>query len=187
MGSFANTVFRLLLGWVRAFVQDTWAMLSGSEQSGFLKWFTNHWVGLFLVLCIIGVIVDLVVYLIRWQPYRVWKSFLVRNRKKRRPMQENEPDEDQSIREFPTEQTAASVLSETEPPQQDVPETEKNIDKFSRAIQPGRRRRWVSEIFSEGNTEENTIPPDSLIDADEAYYQPVYPKNWKKNGDKSEE
>lgn len=79
MGSFANTVFSLLLGWVRSAVASLWAMMS-SEGSGALAWLGEHWLGLTAALCILGTVVDVVVYLIRWRPYKVWASFFRRLR-----------------------------------------------------------------------------------------------------------
>ena len=40
-----------------------------------LKWIGQHWIVLAAILCIIGLVVDLSVYIIRWKPFRVWRSF----------------------------------------------------------------------------------------------------------------
>lgn len=82
MGSFANSVFSVLLGWIRTAVNACWNMLSGGEGGGMLAWIGENWKALTLILCVIGVVVDVVVYVIRWRPLQVWASFFRRIRGK---------------------------------------------------------------------------------------------------------
>lgn len=81
MGSFANTVFSMLLGWVRSAVAGLWALMS-SEGSSVFAWLGEHWLGLTVALCALCTLVDAVVYIIRWRPYKVWASFFRRLRGK---------------------------------------------------------------------------------------------------------
>lgn len=81
MSSFANTVFSMLLGWVRGAVAGLWALMS-EEGGGALKWLGEHWLELTVALCILGTLVDVTVHLIRWRPYKVWASFFRRLRSK---------------------------------------------------------------------------------------------------------
>ncbi len=188
MGSFANSVFRVLLGWVRTVAQNTWSLINGEAQTGFAAWFVQNWVKLFLLLCLIGLIIDFVIYMIRWQPYKVWKSFFTRHRLKNKDIAEDHAESEQEYA-VNNEEQAHEAYEYSFSIRQNQSYTEEtgnsgNTEKFSKAIQPGRRRRRVvSELFSDGNIEEQMIPPDSLIDSDEAYYMPVYPKNWKGSGE----
>ena len=80
MGSFANTLFTILLGWLRGAVSAVWTAFTSEQGNTFLTWIGNHWIPIALILCVIGLAADLCVYLLRWKPFVVWKSFLFRNR-----------------------------------------------------------------------------------------------------------
>ena len=80
MGSFANSVFSVLLGWIRNLVTQGWSLLSNSENGGFLAWIGENWKVLVLVLCVGGMVIDFLVYLARWKPQKVWASFFRRLR-----------------------------------------------------------------------------------------------------------
>ena len=66
MGSFANGLFSLLLGWLQSVVSFLWAALSGNRGSAALSWLYEHWLLLAVLLCVFGGTADLIVYLIRW-------------------------------------------------------------------------------------------------------------------------
>ena len=38
MGSFANSVFSVLLGWIRTAINQMWALVSSDSGGGFLVW-----------------------------------------------------------------------------------------------------------------------------------------------------
>lgn len=78
MGSFANTVFSVLLGWLQSAIAWLWGVLASGSMGGLLGWMISHWLPLTLLLCLVGMAVDFVVYLLRWQPYRVWRRFFCR-------------------------------------------------------------------------------------------------------------
>ena len=72
MGSFANSIFSVLLGWIRGAVNQLWALLNSDSGGGFLAWIGENWKVLTLLLCGIGVVVDLVVYLFRFCKEGKW-------------------------------------------------------------------------------------------------------------------
>lgn len=78
MGSFISALFNLLLGWIRGAAQWLWSMVTSDSSGGLLGWAMRNWLPLVILLCIFGIVVDFLVYLIRWQPYRVWGSFFTR-------------------------------------------------------------------------------------------------------------
>jgi hypothetical protein len=80
MGQFANTIFSALLGWVQTAASWLWGLVRAPEGSGWLRWLLDHWLPLVLLLCAAGVVIDFLVYLLRWQPYRVWARFLHRKK-----------------------------------------------------------------------------------------------------------
>ena len=82
MGSFANSVFSVLLGWIRTAVNEFWNILSSGEGGGMLAGIGENWKALTLILCLIGIVVDAIIYVIRWRPFQVWASFFRRIRGK---------------------------------------------------------------------------------------------------------
>ena len=81
MGPFADTVFTILLGWVQNAAQGLWRIVTGAEAEAWFSLLMEHWLELVILLCVAGAAIDLIIYLIRWQPYRVWRSFLQRRKK----------------------------------------------------------------------------------------------------------
>ncbi len=75
MGSFANTVFSIMLGWVQSLVAMIWNAMTSENGNSFLQFIGNNWIKIAAVLCALGLVTDLCVYIFRWQPYRVWSTF----------------------------------------------------------------------------------------------------------------
>ena len=75
MGSFANTVFSIMLGWVQGIVSMVWNALTSKGGNNLLQFIGNNWIKIAIVLCALGLITDLCVYMFRWQPYKVWNTF----------------------------------------------------------------------------------------------------------------
>ena len=75
--SFINSLLELVLSWVRGIISDVWTMLSGDSGS-FFAWLGRHWLSLVCILVIGGITADLVFYILRWHPQRVWYSKLDR-------------------------------------------------------------------------------------------------------------
>ena len=71
MGTLADSLFTVLLGWVRALVDSLWAILS-ADHTTILEFLGKNW--LVIALCIIaaGLVIDWLVWLVRWQPYHLW-------------------------------------------------------------------------------------------------------------------
>ena len=86
MGSFANTVFSVLLGWLQGLIAMIWSALTAEGGDSFLQFIAKNWIYITVFLCAVGVIADFVVYLFRWEPYKVWKSYWrrIRSRKERK-------------------------------------------------------------------------------------------------------
>ncbi len=71
MGTLADSLFTVLLGWVRALVDSLWAILS-ADHTTILEFLGKNW--LVIAVCIIaaGLVIDWLVWLVRWQPYHLW-------------------------------------------------------------------------------------------------------------------
>ena len=76
MGSFANTVFSLLLGWLRGLISLIWSALTSDGGETFFSFIENNWIMITVIVCVLGLAVDFAVYFFRWQPYKVWQTFL---------------------------------------------------------------------------------------------------------------
>lgn len=78
MGSFANSVFNILLGWLRSAAAAVWSVISGQQSAQAFEWFGENWLGLAAAICIICTFVDVLIHLLRWRSYKVWASFIRR-------------------------------------------------------------------------------------------------------------
>ncbi len=56
---------RLVTSWV-------WNFFQADMAGGFLNWFAGNWVHIALALIIAGVVVDWLIWMIRWRPYWLW-------------------------------------------------------------------------------------------------------------------
>lgn len=80
MGSLANTLFTIMLGWLQTAASSLWSAFTSENGGSFLQWVGRNWLVLAVILCAIGLIVDLGIYLLRWRPLQVWKSYFHRVR-----------------------------------------------------------------------------------------------------------
>lgn len=99
MGSFANALFTVMLSWFRGIVSAVWSAFSSEQGGNLIQWIGSHWLLLAVLLCFIGLTADLAVYLFRWKPFRVWKSFFSRKKNNQSPQVETEDEGLESKRE----------------------------------------------------------------------------------------
>lgn len=71
IGEFAYT---LLLGWMRALVDWLWSMFSGTGNVGVWQWFLSNWKLWLIMLVVGGLVVDWLMWVVRWRPYRLLLS-----------------------------------------------------------------------------------------------------------------
>ena len=155
MGQFANTIFSMLLGWVQTAAAWLWQLMTNTDVSAWLRWLLDHWLLLLLALCAAGLVIDFVIYLIRWQPYRVWRSFLQGMQTRR----DNPGDEEGQLmyqRKWVYADGRTALEDIRQPRQQDAGAA---TDHLELPIRPVRR---VARHM-----------PD-----EQTYYQPVYPPQW---------
>lgn len=103
MGSFANSMFSVMLSWVRAAVDWLWTFCTSEENGGFLPWIGENWLSLTIALCAVCLAVDFVVHMLRWQPYKVWASFF------RRLFSPRQRDEEEDF-DLPTRRQMSRVV-----------------------------------------------------------------------------
>lgn len=184
MGGFAGTIFSLLLGWVHGTAAWLWSAATSPTGSGLLNWLGANWLPLAIVVCAAGMIVDLVVYLFRWRPYRVWASFFRRMTGRRAEEERDEPAQSpprKTVRRKWVYPDGTARTEEVEaPPERPVPVTaqqvyvprtearypsgelpEQYMQRFARpaepsanAAQPEQRRRRATRYQEEAQPEE---------------------------------
>ena len=88
MNSFTNTILTLLLGWLRALLNAARDFVSSDSSTAFFNFFQNNWRVLFIILCIIGISLDIIVYIVRWRPQPLWRK------RKAKPVRELSPAQD---------------------------------------------------------------------------------------------
>ena len=73
MGTLTNTLMRLLLGWVQGVIGLLWTLPDG-ETPSLLHYLSAHWLPLAATLVVFGLVMDRIVWFIRWQPYHLWAA-----------------------------------------------------------------------------------------------------------------
>ena len=156
MGQFANTLFSMLLGWVQTAAAELWGLITQADASAWLKWLVENWLPLTLALCIGGVMIDFIVYLIRWQPYRMW------GRAKSQP----EPQAEEALSATPAVYQRKWIYADGSTEVEDVyvPQEEESQEQ-ERLAAPIRPMRRMARRAS----------------PEQAYNQPVYPPQWQHN------
>ena len=91
MGSFANTLFTIMLGWLQTAAYTIWNAFTNENGNSVLQWIGGHWIILAAILCVAGLLADLGVYLVRWRPMLVWRSFF--HRLRHRESDPSEPEQ----------------------------------------------------------------------------------------------
>ena len=164
MNGFATGVLSALLSWVRGIASQLWALWYAPDGLG--GWLTANWKALVIVLLIIGTAADITVYLLRWRPIEVWRSFFRRLRHPRPPIL---PD------------------AAAQPPVEEPPEPAPAVER-----QPSRLRQRLQAMMA-GIADDDTpaygIPrrgPEQLSKED-AFHRPYVPPKWRHPDDNAPE
>ena len=83
MNVIADRLFSLLLGWTRGLFNNLWNLVT-NHSSGIAGFLERFWLPLILLLLLIGTAADYIIWLIRWRPHWVWRSWLMRRGRERR-------------------------------------------------------------------------------------------------------
>ena len=217
MGSLANTVFTFLTGWSRTAISALWSLFTGEYKGGLFRWVGEHWLLLAGILCLIGMTVDILVYMNNKRKKNGIQEpvFAVKtpDEKDYTPSEElsymdevsfsrwedkGQPAEEQAVREnTPSIVTAAGYVVPEDSPyrrpaEPGAPRMEmmkENTPSIKTTMKTSRRRTRINvgDLFS--SPEEEIIEfeaPQHLIDRNQAYRKPVYPRNWKQDGNQEE-
>lgn len=89
MNAFANWLFTLLLGWTGGMANRAWNTVVNAS-GGISDFFSRYWLLLVVGLILLGTVMDYAVWLVRWRPYLVWRSWLRRLTQRRAHRKANE-------------------------------------------------------------------------------------------------
>ena len=74
MSNYSNAIVDVMLGWLKGLAN--WVLrlfnLAGSVSGSPLLWLSHNWLKLLIFFLVLGVVLDRLVWLIRWRPYWVW-------------------------------------------------------------------------------------------------------------------
>ncbi len=109
MGTLAYSLFNVLMSWVRALVNSIWALFT-TDHMTLLEFLGKNWVMLVVIMLAAGLVMDWLVWLVRWKPYHLWA------RRVRRflhlPSPEEEEEEERKQRKKAKRQPSAPVEEE---------------------------------------------------------------------------
>ncbi len=69
---YANAIVNAMLGWLKGLASWVLRLFNLSGGVSPLKFLANNWLKLLILFLIVGVAMDLLVWLIRWRPHWVW-------------------------------------------------------------------------------------------------------------------
>ncbi len=165
MGAFADTLFSVLLSWVKSAVGSLVTLFQSGGDRGILAWLGNNWLLIVLVLVAGGLVMDWLMWLVRWQPYHIWAT---RARRVKRGFlrmlgigrRKGEDESEESSGEYPSEAPTRVVPAVHE----EIPQ----LDEEAQRVALERAQAVPEEALG--------AYPGQRFDAPTAYTrQPVYP------------
>ena len=71
---YSNAIVDVMLGWLKGLAN--WVLrlfnLAGSVSTSPLLWLSQNWLKLLIFFLVLGIVLDRLIWLIRWRPYWVW-------------------------------------------------------------------------------------------------------------------
>ncbi|MBQ9298916.1 MAG: hypothetical protein IJ214_00230 [Clostridia bacterium] len=197
MNNFANSLLHILLSWMRTLFSG---LLSFAQDgsSGFIAWLSGHWISLTVILLTLGIVLDTIIYLLRWRPQYVWRTKLNRALRKNNEMPddpefldgyntalpnfnfEDTPIPDLSKAADPSEIMESYFMEPAPAQQQPAEDSQQDADDLSSVER--RRRSQRHEKRALGRFRLPDLPDlthrknDLPIDARYAFHEPVYPE-----------
>ena len=139
MGTLADSLFNVLMGWVRALVNGIWALFT-TDHTTLLEFLGKNWIMIVVVILAVGLAIDWLVWLIRWRPYHLWAK------RARRFLHLPEPEEEETGRrkKRPETDEATQKMQTVEAPEEDAFEDE---EQWLPLQQPQMDERQAQEVL----------------------------------------
>ncbi|MDR1600604.1 MAG: hypothetical protein LBS11_12170 [Oscillospiraceae bacterium] len=90
-GDLVGLFFAAITGWAHTISNWVWSMVSGARLGGG-SWLYANWAKLLAALVILGLALDWTIWMLRWQPYKLWFRTLRRRRARSLAMAAPKPD-----------------------------------------------------------------------------------------------
>ena len=152
MGTLADSLFNLLMGWVRALVNAIWALFT-TDHTTLLEFLGKNWVLIVVVILAAGLAVDWLVWLIRWQPYHLWA------RRARRFLRMPEPEQDERRKKrAPSGDETQKMPVAYAREDSGAPEEEEEEERWLPLQQPQMDERQAQEVMQRAQS----VPDEEL-------------------------
>ena len=150
MGTLADSLFNLLMGWVRALVNAIWALFT-TDHTTLLEFLGKNWVLIVVVILAAGLAIDWLVWLIRWQPYHLWA------RRARRFLRMPEPEQEEKRKKrAPSGDETQKMPAAYAQADSDAPEEEE--EQWLPLQQPQMDERQAQEVMQRAQS----VPDEEL-------------------------
>ena len=152
MGTLADSLFNLLMGWVRALVNAIWALFT-TDHTTLLEFLGKNWVLIVVVILAAGLAIDWLVWLIRWQPYHLWA------RRARRFLRMPEPEQaEKRKKRAPSGDETQKMLAAYARADSGAPEEEEEEERWLPLQQPQMDERQAQEVMRRAQS----VPDEEL-------------------------
>lgn len=152
MGTLADSLFNLLMGWVRALVNAIWALFT-TDHTTLLEFLGKNWVLIVIVILAAGLAIDWLVWLIRWQPYHLWA------RRARRFLRMPEPEQEEKRKKrAPSGDETQKMPAAYARADSGAPEEEEEEERWLPLQQPQMDERQAQEVMQRAQS----VPDEEL-------------------------
>lgn len=152
MGTLADSLFNLLMGWVRALVNAIWALFT-TDHTTLLEFLGKNWVLIVVVILAAGLAIDWLVWLIRWQPYHLWA------RRARRFLRMPEPEQEEKRKKrTPSGDETQKMPAAYARADSGAPEEEEKEERWLPLQQPQMDERQAQEVMRRAQS----VPDEEL-------------------------
>ena len=152
MGTLADSLFNLLMGWVRALVNAIWALFT-TDHTTLLEFLGKNWVLIVVVILAAGLSIDWLVWLIRWQPYHLWA------RRARRFLRMPEPEQaEKRKKRAPSGDETQKMPAAYARSDSGAPEEEEEEERWLPLQQPQMDERQAQEVMQRAQS----VPDEEL-------------------------
>ena len=152
MGTLADSLFNLLMGWVRALVNAIWALFT-TDHTTLLEFLGKNWVLIVVVILAAGLAIDWLVWLIRWQPYHLWA------RRARRFLRMPEPEQaEKRKKRAPSGDETQKMPAAYARADSGAPEEEEEEERWLPLQQPQMDERQAQEVMQRAQS----VPDEEL-------------------------
>ena len=197
MNDFASALLSFLLSFTRSVANSALSIFQGTSGT-FWAWIGAHWLPLTCVFVLAGLTIDIMVYILRWRPQYVWRSWLhriFRTKDERMAEQQFDAGYDQGVQSFSFMDEPIPDIMETAPDEQlsraitryDVQAPAQPADtavvRRRRSERHGRHLPVFRRLRTERNEDSRPVP---VAHTREAFHDAVYPSLQPQDADQSQ-